>query len=102
LPVVLKEAFSRFPSGGSPNPLEPPFCCVQKTPPQGKNSANHEFINPLALFAVYAPAWDLPATFLYCCPITVLEWNSGHDFVLPPATKLESPVSHRSYPPTGY
>jgi len=62
-------------------------------------SAIHKFINPLTLYAVHAPTWDLPATLRYCCPVTVLEWKSGHDFVLPPVTKLESLLSHRPHPP---
>ena len=45
-----------------------------------------------------APIWDLPAAFVYCCPVTVLEWDSGHVFVLTPVTKPGSPVIHFSTP----
>ena len=63
-----------------------------------KNSANHNLINPLGLYVVYSPIWNLPATFFYCGPVTVLEWNTRHDIVLPPVAKLESLISHRSCP----
>jgi hypothetical protein len=43
-----------------------------------------EFINPLALYLDHAPTRDLPATFPYCCPVTVLEWKIGYSIVLPP------------------
>jgi len=62
-------------------------------------SANNALVNPLDLYVAYAPIRDLPATFLYCCPVTVLEWNSGHVYVLPPVAKMESLVSHRSRSP---
>ena len=62
----------------------------------GMDSVNHNLINPLGLYVVYASIWDLPATFLYCCPVTVLEWNSGHVIILPPVAKVGSLVSHRS------
>jgi len=64
------------------------------TLPRRMASANHELINPLTLYAVHAPTRDLPATFLYCCPVTVLEWDFGHVFVLPPFAKLESLIHH--------
>ena len=57
-----------------------------------------ELINPLALHLDHAPARDFPATFLYCYPVTVLEWKIGYSIVLPPAAKLESLISHRPTP----
>jgi hypothetical protein len=65
--------------------------------PQGKDSADDYFFNPLSMHAVYASVWNISSTFLYCFPVTILEWKSGHVFVLPPGAKLESPVSHRSF-----
>ena len=53
-------------------------------------SANYTLINPLNLYVAYAPIRDLPATFLYCFPVTILEWNSGHAFVLPPVFRPDS------------
>ena len=58
-------------------------------------------IKPLGLYVAYAPIRNLPSTFLYCRPMTVLEWNSGHVFILPPFTKLGSLIYHRSQPPQG-
>jgi hypothetical protein len=74
----------------------------QETPLQGRDAASHEFINPLALYLDHAPAWYLPAAFPYCYPITVLEWNFGHVFVLSPVAKLESLISHYSHPSSGH
>ena len=65
---------------------------------EGKNSPNPELVNPFALYVAYAPTRDLPTTFLYCYPATVLEWNSGHVIVLPPVAKLEPLIAHRSRP----
>ena len=48
------------------------------------------------MHAVYTPVWEQPATFPYCCPITVLEWKVGHDIILPPVAKLETLIAHRS------
>jgi hypothetical protein len=58
-------------------------------------SAN--YINHCGLYAVYAPIREFPATFIYCCPVTVLEWNSGHDTVPASVAKLESLISHCSH-----
>jgi len=41
----------------------------------------------------FAPVRYLPATFPYCYQFTILEWNVGHGFILPPIAKL-SPVFH--------
>ena len=57
-------------------------------------SANHDLINPLGLYVAHAPIRDLPATFFYCCSVTVLEWNPRHFIILPPVAKLGSLVSH--------
>ena len=46
----------------------------------------------------YAPIWDLPAAFVYCCRVTVLEWDSGHVFIVTPVTKLGSSIIHFSTP----
>jgi hypothetical protein len=62
-------------------------------------SVNHDLANPLAVNVVYAPIRDLSATFRYCCPVTVLEWNAGHVIVLPPVTKLKPFVSRHTQPP---
>jgi len=51
-------------------------------------SANHGLINPLGSYVVYATIWELSAAVLYCCPVTVLEWDPGHVVALPPVTKL--------------
>ena len=64
-----------------------------KPPLQGRDAANHDLINPLALYHGHAPTWDLPAAFPYCYSVTVLEWDFRHVIVLPPVTKLESPIS---------
>ena len=66
---------------------------------EGKNSANHDLFNPFAVNAIDAPIREHPATFLYCCPVAILEWNIGQDIVLPPVAILESLVFHRSHPP---
>ena len=58
-------------------------------------------IKPLGLYVAYAPIRNLPSTSLYCRPVTVLEWNSGHVFILPPFAKLGSLFYHRSQPPQG-
>ena len=68
----------------------------KKQHPKGRSLANHDLINPLGLYVVYAPIWNLPATLLYRCPVTVLEWNSGYVFVQPPVAKLEPLISHHS------
>jgi hypothetical protein len=47
-----------------------------------------------SLYVAYAPIRDLPATCFYCCPATVLEWNSGYVIFMPPVAKLEPPVPH--------
>ncbi len=57
-----------------------------------------EFINPLALYLDHAPTRDLPATFPYCCPVTVLEWKIGYSIVLPPVAELESLIFHSPHP----
>jgi hypothetical protein len=62
-------------------------------------SANYELVIPVRLYVASAPILNLPAAFLYCCPVTVLEWNAGHGCVLPPVTKLESLVFHHSRAP---
>ena len=56
-----------------------------------------DLINPLSIGVVYTPVRDLSATFLDCCPVTVLEWSPRHDMLLPPVTKLESFISHRPH-----
>ena len=66
----------------------------KKLRPKGRDSANHGLINPLGLYIVYTPIWDLPATCPYCCPATVLEWKAGHDLVLPPVVIPESIIFH--------
>ena len=66
----------------------------KKLRPKGRDSVNHGLINPLGLYIVYAPFWNLPATFPYCCPTTVLEWEAGHDLVLPPVAIPESIIFH--------
>jgi hypothetical protein len=66
----------------------------KKLRPKGGGSANHSLINPLDLYIVYTPFWDLSATFPYCCPATVLEWETGHALVLPPVGIPESFIFH--------
>lgn len=66
----------------------------KKQHPKGRSLANHDLINPLGLYVVYAPIWNLPATFPYCCPTTVLEWKAGHDIVLPPVVLPGSVIFH--------
>ena len=68
----------------------------QKTAAQRTGLVDHDLINPLGLYVVYAPIWNLPATPLYCCPVTVLEWNSGDVFILPPVAEPEPLISHHS------
>jgi hypothetical protein len=62
-------------------------------------SVNHGLFNPLAVNVVYTPIRDFPAAFLYCCPVTILEWNTGHIIVLPPVAKLKPFVSQHTQPP---
>jgi len=62
-------------------------------------SVNDGLGNPLSLYVVNAPIRNLPATFIYCCPVTVLEWNPEHVIVLPPVTELESFVFHHTRTP---
>jgi hypothetical protein len=52
----------------------------------------------LGFYVAYTPIWDLPATFPYCHPVTVLEWNSGLVFVLTSITKPGSLIIHCSIP----
>lgn len=54
------------------------------------------------LGVVITPIRNLPATLLYCCPVTVLEWNSGHVSLLSPVAKLKPPIFHLSHPYSGY
>ena len=54
-------------------------------------------MNPLNLYVGYTPIRDLPTTFLYCCPVTVLEWNIGHDTVMPPVVNPESFINYHSH-----
>ena len=67
---------------------------IKNSGPKDGNSANHDLINSLGLYIAYAPIWNLPATFPYCCPTTVLEWKTGHDTVLPPVVFPESLIFH--------
>ena len=70
------------------------FSAMQNVSPKGRSLANHDVINPLGLYVVYTPLRDSPATFPYCCTTTVLEWESGHDLVLPPVVIPESIIIH--------
>jgi hypothetical protein len=74
------------------------MCRWTKVLQQGKNSANHNLINPLSVYVVYALIWNFPAAFRNCCPVTVLEWNFGHVFSKPPVAKQKSLMFHRSRP----
>ena len=56
----------------------------------------------LGFYVAYTPIWDLPATFPYCHPVTVLEWNSGLVFVLTSVTEPGSLIIHCSIPPRIY
>ena len=76
------------------NGQEQTYSVNKKLRPKGRDSANLDLINPLGLYIVYAPFWNLPATFPYCCPTTVLEWETGHDLVLPPVVIPESIIFH--------
>ena len=60
--------------------------------------ANLGHTDSFALYVAYAPIRDLPATPPYYCPVTVLEWNTGHITVLPPVAKPGSLMLHRSHP----
>jgi len=62
------------------------------------DSANNDLFNPLAMHTVYAPVRDHPATFPYCCSVTILEWKIGYICILPPVGKPGSPASHCSPP----
>jgi hypothetical protein len=73
---------------------EQTYSVNKKLRPKGRDSANHGLINPFGLYIVYAPIRDSPATFPYCCPTTVLEWEAGHDLVLPPVVISESIIFH--------
>jgi len=60
-------------------------------------SANHNLTNQLGTDVVYAPIRELPATFFYCCAVTVLEWSPGHAIFEPSLARLESLISHRPH-----
>jgi hypothetical protein len=74
------------------------MCRWTKVLQQGKNSANHNLINPLGVDVVYSPIWNFPAAFCNCCPVTVLEWDAGHAFSKPPVAKQKSLMFHHSHP----
>jgi hypothetical protein len=57
--------------------------------------------NQLGLYAAYASIVGSSATFPYCCPGTVLEWNPGHTHILPPVSRLRFNLCHCPHPP-GY
>ena len=56
--------------------------------------ANHNLLDPLGFYVVYAPIRDLPAAFLYYCPVTVPGWKAERDFTLSPVVILESVILH--------
>jgi len=60
--------------------LEPSLKSSRRGTARMGGSANYQPINPLGLYVVVASIPDLPATFPYYCPMTVLEWNTGHVF----------------------
>ena len=68
---------------------------VKASPEEHSESRSRQFTRHACC---YAPIRDLPAAFVYCCPVTILEWDSGHVFLLTPVTKLGSPVIHFSTP----
>ena len=49
------------------------------------------------MLTVHSPIRDLPAASQYQFAVAVLEWSAGFVIVLPPVTKLESLVFHRSH-----
>lgn len=51
-------------------------------------------IGPVDLYVARTSVRDLPATFLDCRTLTVLEWHPGHWLSLTPVTKHEPLVSH--------
>jgi hypothetical protein len=67
-----------------------------KVSPQGKQSASHNLINPLCLYAVDAPIRDLPATLPYRYTVAVLEWKAGRVTVLSSIAWLEASIFHYS------
>ena len=90
VPVIADTMMCRTAEYGQ----EQTYSANKKLCPKGRGSANHGLINPLGLYIVYAPFWNLPATFPYCCPSTVLEWKAEHDLVLPPVVISESIIFH--------
>jgi hypothetical protein len=56
--------------------------------------ANYNLLDPLGFYVVYAPIRDLPATFLYYRPVTVLGWKAERDITLSPVVILESVILH--------
>jgi hypothetical protein len=67
--------------------------------PQGKDSADDYFFNPLSMHAVYASVWNISSTFLYCRPVTILEWNAEYFIILSPVVIPESIIFHLIPPP---
>ena len=63
-------------------------------PKDGAQLITISLIRSACVYVVYAPIRDLPATVFFCCPVVVLEWNSGHVFILPPIVKLGPLISH--------
>jgi hypothetical protein len=62
--------------------------------------ANHNLLDPLGFYVVYAPIRDLPATFLYYHPVTLLGWKAERDIILSPVVILESIIFHIHSPVT--
>jgi hypothetical protein len=68
--------------------------CNKKLRHKGQGSVDRYLINLIDLYIIYAPIRDLPATFPYCCPTTVLEWKVGHDIIPPPVVIPASIIFH--------
>ena len=64
-----------------------------------KFSPKQGITKPFGFYVACTPIWELPATFVYCCPVTILEWDSGHVIILTPVSRLGSLIIHCSIPP---